>query len=692
MTYLYVLDEYRELWNTISPTMRKKRFIEMYESKSGKSCPVLKKDNLIQINALLEYTQLEMERIKYITPKDIIYKKSIPKIHYQPIIINLPNKWVNVSSNCFCVPEYTNEHSKLRNGIFSVNLGLLHKMRNYHEKEHFIKHLKFRARLAILHSSTLHNYNIQQISDKPIEHNFSRLNYYDSTVQWMYTIENAVITNNNNINIVKEPNNIIKLSDLQVYYNTATDNIVHTVSCPVIPVNYTGGLFTGKIDPLVSLIASNPCKLKIFEHPQYSSATLIFTEAHLVNKWLSVNKNNINPYMKITTITTFSDIEYMDLTNADIVIVSYQMLLDKRFNKSILKKYTWYRIIVDEIMELLNNKHPYKLFQFIMDLDRVFNWVSSSTLPSQISNYIDILEFLRINIKISKQLCIDNKYTSTITDTTIIEQVFSMLARSSLKNNMIQPVCIYTEMTSTERNHYNQSRVIYRSNSHENVRKIACNIQASAKQCSISDLPKTIKHKNKAQIITQIKDNIENKVSCSICLDEIQDMSILDTCGHIFCTECINMAILQKDTCPLCRRSITIKNIVEINTERNKINCKLNECIKYITQSKNKKFIVYCEWDEISKYSIGIFNNTQSINALMYTGGIHKRNTIMKQFSTGSVQVLGISNKNKATGIDFSFVDEILFLNKPIIYPIMNKIQPVYFLSKDTIEEFVDTL
>jgi hypothetical protein len=53
------------------------------------------------------------------------------------------------------------------------------------------------------------------------------------------------------------------------------------------------------------------------------------------------------------------------------------------------------------------------------------------------------------------------------------------------------------------------------------------------------------------------------KWTCSICLDEMREMSST-TCGHLFCKGCIKQAVKSNKRCPQCRKKLTQAQIHRI--------------------------------------------------------------------------------------------------------------------------------
>jgi hypothetical protein len=50
---------------------------------------------------------------------------------------------------------------------------------------------------------------------------------------------------------------------------------------------------------------------------------------------------------------------------------------------------------------------------------------------------------------------------------------------------------------------------------------------------------------------------------CPICQDTCEAPAST-SCGHVFCQECIRLALREKSVCPTCRKRITMKNVHRI--------------------------------------------------------------------------------------------------------------------------------
>jgi peroxin-10 len=73
------------------------------------------------------------------------------------------------------------------------------------------------------------------------------------------------------------------------------------------------------------------------------------------------------------------------------------------------------------------------------------------------------------------------------------------------------------------------------------------------------DVKKNLKLRN----IKHITDE-DSEYSCLLCLDVRKDTS-LTPCGHLFCWECIISYLLEKPSCPFCRKECFPQNIIYLH-------------------------------------------------------------------------------------------------------------------------------
>jgi hypothetical protein len=52
--------------------------------------------------------------------------------------------------------------------------------------------------------------------------------------------------------------------------------------------------------------------------------------------------------------------------------------------------------------------------------------------------------------------------------------------------------------------------------------------------------------------------------TCCICYDDWKNPSVLTTCGHVYCNECITSWLKTKKTCPTCNKESSQTNVIRI--------------------------------------------------------------------------------------------------------------------------------
>lgn len=215
-------------------------------------------------------------------------------------------------------------------------------------------------------------------------------------------------------------------------------------------------------------------------------------------------------------------------------------------------------------------------------------------------------------------------------------------------------------------------------------------------------------------------------ITCPICLDDIESNNIVITkCGHKFCWDCIYQThkIRGNNTikCPSCNNVMTTKDIYLLNNIKNEniIYSELNDIIQNVKSTKigniihflktsiNKedKVILFSQWDELL-HKVGDIIEKYDIIPLYCNGTVYKRKRAINKFcKDSSYNLIMLSSKNCASGINLTIANKIIFL-EPIYgtqeyrYNIESQaigrcdrlsqtrpIQIYHFIIKDTIEE-----
>jgi SNF2 family DNA or RNA helicase len=417
--------------------------------------------------------------------------------------------------------------------------------------------------------------------------------------------------------------------------------------------------------------------------------TLILTPSHLKNHWERELEKHFTTTPNIQ-IETFDDFK-MD------------MLADKQ------------RLIIDEIHMLYGDPSNIVLYKILCSTHIVYKWGLTATPFAGVNSIHKITQYLTNTIL----------YHELIERYMYYENIFTLLFRRNVERNIIDELVLppiyyhnhLLDFTDIEQNAY-IAETSGRSNSDNlTLRKICCDIMMNLKEEN-----KVMTEKKFIESFLQIKENkvkeeqeklvnleediqrilkennpelednlkhyeslvgeqkkliddlerpvrflknqlIDDKI-CSIGMcgseDDIQKTyAILIECNHYFCVPCLESALKTKQSCPYCRspniKYITISNDVVIPYS-SKI-MKLLEIIK----SVQRQFIIFTQFANIITKLIDILGQEGiSINSFSIPN--------IESFRNKEIQVLILSSKDEACGLDLSFVSDIIIF-EPIYYP-----------------------
>lgn len=189
-----------------------------------------------------------------------------------------------------------------------------------------------------------------------------------------------------------------------------------------------------------------------------------------------------------------------------------------------------------------------------------------------------------------------------------------------------------------------------------------------------------------------LKMSIENlksndDLTCPICLDDIDKDNITITkCGHKFCWDCIyetykvqtNSTGFNKIKCPTCNSLMSntelyiIKNtntIIDDSSELNTLiqnikSTKIGNIIHFLKTSikKDDKVILFSQWDEILK-KVGNILTEQKLKIVYCNGTVYqKKKAIRNFFKNDEINIILLSSKNAASGINLTIANKIILL------------------------------
>lgn len=169
------------------------------------------------------------------------------------------------------------------------------------------------------------------------------------------------------------------------------------------------------------------------------------------------------------------------------------------------------------------------------------------------------------------------------------------------------------------------------------------------------------------QRVLHFKDEI-----CAICFEEPNIPTLVTCCSRLFCGECIINCCKRELKCPLCRASIGIANLKQINIESKDINentiitptkpSKKDALIKLITEIKTGKFLVFNRYDNPFLEIEGQLLE-KGIRVANVRGNKDHISSILKQFEKGEIQVLLMNSTEAGAGIDLKSSTHIVLMH-----------------------------
>jgi len=609
-----------------------------------------------------------------------------------------------------------------------------------------------------------------------------------------FNIEYTIQLNFEDVQMINfDPIKNIK-SDIQRYFNFKTK----------------GGILAdemglGKTVTTLSLITSNPStnvlKMEYSENDKYwkinSKATLILCPSHITKQWEDEAKKS-NPKLKIISILTRKDHEkilFKDIIDADIIITSYQFLMNFKYYPSLhykqitpssfvslashrtkaLKEYFTTNIVNsknvdDEMYERICN-HDLPLFEFfifhrivldeghevfgemlsnhslasyislwISTIDSNYNWYISGSPFINFTGLTNCTRYLNLNLhdpvlnlninsesfsnltlinniihkeylwdRILSQICIRHKKCDVSTEIelfgydekiewvtfTDLEKKLYETKKNKISKEGLQQLCCHPLILDSCRKVFGDIEVDLSVMQNKLIEHHTNVIAECTKKIEKLDKTNHAYHMLKKSFETTLTDSKyllsildklnnteikeEQDENCSICLENIINGSVT-TCGHVFCAECIKNCLKYKNSCPMCKKVLTIDQVFLINkkiTHEKQVNSliekygsklgKLIMMVRNIVIEPDSRIIIFSQWD----FMLSLIGKTLSENGIancFVKGNVWSRNGAINKFKNGKTlsgednKVIMLSLKNSASGTNLTEATHIFFV------------------------------
>jgi SNF2 family DNA or RNA helicase len=159
-----------------------------------------------------------------------------------------------------------------------------------------------------------------------------------------------------------------------------------------------------------------------------TNATLIVCPNHLCDQWVREYYDKFENNHRVVLLVTFdqySNIKLVDLLFADIVVVSYNFLMNKKYldfvekykhfiegklckldfdldnvdllessKYNILELFNWNRVVFDEAHEIQNMSRSYKLINMLDNLKSKYRWnITGTPFPNKLDSFISLMSY-----------------------------------------------------------------------------------------------------------------------------------------------------------------------------------------------------------------------------------------------------------------------------------------------------------
>jgi SNF2 family DNA or RNA helicase len=170
-------------------------------------------------------------------------------------------------------------------------------------------------------------------------------------------------------------------------------------------------------------------------------------------------------------------------------------------------------------------------------------------------------------------------------------------------------------------------------------------------------------------------ENEEDEDICGICYDEIPENDVgVTKCGHIFCYECLKIAISQYHKCPMCQKKLKDTEVWMLSYEKKK---KTDEPISPEDKQKDElideigtklaNLIFYLrETDEhvILLRKVGKILKDNKIKNVFCKGNCYQRDKAIREFnSDDKIKVIMLSSDSSASGTNLTKASQVIMLD-----------------------------
>jgi SNF2 family DNA or RNA helicase len=251
-----------------------------------------------------------------------------------------------------------------------------------------------------------------------------------------------------------------------------------------------------------------------------TSATLVICPNHLCDQWVQEYYSKFNNNHRVVLIVTYdqyTNVTLADLLFADIVIVSYNFILNKKYinsksvdgirtvlqlhcdkidptnedktnilNSNVFTKFElfhWDRVVLDEVHEIQNMSSDYQIKAFIKNIVSTYKWnISGTPFANGVSSFTNLMSYnTSYSIEVTPEWANTNDLITLGFNSGIIDKCSSLFRRntkqtvkSEYEGNILKEFVHLLEFTAQERSIYDSFVRGGKSNFYDSIIKLCC--------------------------------------------------------------------------------------------------------------------------------------------------------------------------------------------------------------------------
>ena len=410
---------------------------------------------------------------------------------------------------------------------------------------------------------------------------------------------------------------------------------------------------------------------------------LVLVSPSIIGQWYQEFSNT---NLKVKQIINKKDIESLNINSYDVIIVTTTMY---NFLISITSKYAWKRFIYDEPGNVRVSGMKYVIASFYWLITATPESITSKHYNCRGSMMKDIIgenswdfnkQFSPIILKNSNEYIMSSfnlppinyhSYTCFQPLLTVVAGIVNPTIKKMIEAENIEDAIVLLGGKKTK----NIVELI-KERKLEELEEIKTKISIYN---SRNDTNKLNEWKTKEKHINiQINDlsqkfNDMLNSTCQICMDYISNPVLEPKCQNIFCGNCLLKWLQKNNSCPSCRTTINMDDLIYIdnsstnsNTNKQKISrnmTKLEQIRALIKQKNDGKFLIFSSFD-ITFKPICKMLKENNINFVDIKGNVDNIQKNINKFKTGNCKVIFLNSKINSAGINLPETTDIILYHE----------------------------